>query len=72
MTYNTCKDIKITEAGGYTIIKVPKQQAVPTIQIGDVRFDEFVGMMEDDKEAAGKSPVAIEDSAYEIWRSHVD
>jgi hypothetical protein len=72
MNTTTHNDIRITESEAYTIIKIPKQRTKPTVPADDIRFDEFVGMLEDDPEDAGKTPVAVEDSAHDIWRTTAD
>jgi hypothetical protein len=51
----THNGIHIIESEAYTIIQIPKQRAMPTVQTDDIRFDEFVGMLEDDREAFGKT-----------------
>ena len=72
MPTTTHNDIRITESGEYTIIKIPKQPSIPTVQLADINFDEFVGMLEDDQDEFDKTPVAVEDSAYDIWRTTAD
>jgi len=71
MSNTTHSDIQISETNEYTIIKVPKSQP-PSIQVEDIHFDEFVGMLEDNQDDAGKTPAQIEDSAHEIWRATAD
>lgn len=65
-TPTTHKRVSVTETDAYTIIKVPKQP-IPE-EVGEVRFDTFVGMLDDTQ----KSPVEVEDNAYEIWRETAD